>query len=278
MKRRCVSMSASAVISVEEAKRAKKVPWLPILMYHRVVDRLEGPDPYRLCVTTTEFEAQMKYLRDRGYQSISLDDAASGIAQQKLPWSKPVVITFDDGYMDNHTHAFPILRKYRQRATVMLVSSHIGRSNVWDQEDCVEGVPLLGMDEIREMGQSGISFGSHTVSHRSMPELDYEDAWRELVDSKAALEELLGYQVRTFCFPYGRSTPALSEMVRQAGYAAACGIEQRQHTLFNLSRVNPARTRRSWLIWQMKVSGVYYRILQNRGSRWLVDLVRGRRR
>ena len=270
-----MSMNASEVIGVEEAERAKKVPWLPILMYHRVVDQLKGSDPYRLCVTTTEFEAQMKYLRDRGYQSISLDDAVSGIAQQKLPWTRPVAITFDDGYMDNYTHAFPILRKYRQKATVMLVSSRIGQVNGWDQEDCVEGVPLLGMDEITEMGECGISFGSHTVSHRSMPELDHEEAWRELVDSKAALEELLGSPVRTFCFPYGHSTPALSEMVRQAGYTAAVGIEQRQHTLFNLSRVNPARTRGSWLVWQMKVSGVYYRILQNRGSRLIVDLVRG---
>ncbi|MCH8061990.1 MAG: hypothetical protein IH861_05760 [Chloroflexi bacterium] len=95
------------------------------------------------------------------------------------------------------------------------------------------------------------------------------------MESKSALEALTGSEINVFCYPYGQSTPMLHDMVMQAGYSAAIGIEQEEHTLFNLSRVNSARTKNSSLLWRLKVSGVYYRLLGNRASRRLIGYVRG---
>lgn len=243
-------------------------------MYHRVVDEVGTRDEYRLCVSTKVFEAQMKYLRDHGYESISLGALGTSMAKYESPWTKPVVITFDDGYLDSYTIAFPILRKYGLTATVMLVSSRIGASNTWDQGSYMEGTPLLGLSEIREMARQGISFGSHSTTHRDMTKMDADVAWRELVDSKSVLEQCCGLDVSTFCFPYGRSTPELREMARQAGYVAACGIEQREHTLFNLSRVDPVRMGGSGLFWRLKVSGWHYRLPRNRVVKGMIGFVR----
>ena len=261
--------------SLKNAVQGRKVPWLPILMYHRVVDRVDAPDPYRLCVTASEFETHMKYLCDRRFQVISVEDVARATAEGEWPWVKPVVITFDDGYMDNYTYAFPILKKYELKASIMLVTSYIGRTNEWDQDSDTMASPLLGTDEIQEMARNGITYGSHTLTHRALTELDDDEAWKELVESKSALEALTGSEINVFCYPYGHSTPRLHDMVMRAGYSAAIGIEQVEHTLFNLSRVNSARTKNSALLWRLKVSGVYHRLLGNRVSRRLIDIVRG---
>ena len=246
-------------------------------MYHRVVDRVNAPDPYRLCVTASEFEAHMKYLCDRRFQVISIEDVARATADREWPWAKPVVITLDDGYMDNYTYAFPILKKFGLKASIMLVISNIGGTNVWDQDSDTKGSPLLGRDEIQEMARYGITYGSHTLTHRALTELDDDEVWKELVESKSALEALTGSEINVFCYPYGRSTPRLHDMVMRTGYSAAIGIEQEEHTLFNLSRINSARTKNSSLLWRLKVSGVYYRLLGNRVSRRLIDYVRGGR-
>ena len=269
-------VSATQGLGPERALETPVVPWLPILMYHRVVDEVDGPDPYGVCISAREFKAQMKDLCDRGYQSISIDDVASAAREGRWPWDKPVVVTFDDGYMDNYVNAFPVLQRFGLGATVMLVSSHIGGANVWDEGTYVEGAPLLGMREIEEMARHGIGFGSHTVTHRAMTLLSREEAWRELVDSKAALEERLGSEVKTFCFPYGLSTPEMGEMAREAGYWAACGVEygQAEHHLYNLSRINPARCRGSHLLWRLKVSGAYFRAHRNGLLRKLIYQVR----
>jgi len=257
--------------------RMPKIPWLPILMYHRVVERLDHPDPYRLCVETSEFERHMKYLVEGGYQTISVEDVVRAVSDDNWPWVKPAVITFDDGYMDNYTCAFPVLKRYGLSATIMLVSSYIGGTNVWDEGSPMGPALLLTPDQIREMGSHGVTYGSHTLTHPDMTELDEADAWRELVDSKAALQDLTGGEINTFCYPFGLSNPKLNEMAREAGYTAACGIEQTEHTEFNLSRVNSARTRNSTLIWKFKVSGMYFKMLGNPISRRLIDFARGGR-
>ena len=258
------SVSNGTGPGIEEARRAETVPWLPILMYHRVVPSVEGPDPHRLKISTSEFDAQMRYLKDKGYQSVYLDELGVAAGNGFSLWTKPVIITFDDGYRDTFTNALPILKKYQLGATVLLVSARVGGSNLWDLGRS-ETSPLLGLDEIREMAKHGIRFGAHSATHRPLTELNTEEAYREIAGSKEALEDMLGCDVGAFSFPHGRSTPEHSQMARQAGYVAACGIEQRDHSLFNLSRVDAASCRGSQLLWRLKVSGVYHRARQ-RGS------------
>jgi len=230
------------------------------------------PDPYHVCISAANFEAQMRFLRNAGYQSISLEDAAQMSVRGEKPQSKQVVITFDDGYKDFYTHAFPILKKYELKADVMLVSGRIGGSNVWDQ-DKLEAVQLLNLEELKEMGEHGISYGSHSMTHRRLTDLEPSEAYQEIFNSKTSLEELLGREIRTFCFPYGRSSPEVRKMVKQAGYVAACGIEQREHTLFNLSRVDAAGCRGSGVMWRLKLSGRIHQGRRNPVLRGLKRLV-----
>ena len=126
------------------------------------------------------------------------------------------------------------------------------------------------------MKEHGIDFGSHGATHRSLTQLDAETARGEILDSKADLEEQLGMEVLSFSFPYGRSNPAVRQLVPQAGYLAACGIEQREHRLFNLSRVDAGSCHGSWLLWRWKVSGLHYRLRQSRILRSLkASLIKG---
>ena len=245
-----------------------KAPWLPILMYHRVGDWSGRAGSYTQCVSGEEFEGQMRFLRQRGYRSISFKDLALMTLRGDRPRGKRVIITFDDGYRDVYEHAFPILQRYQFTATLFLVTGCIGGSNVWDRGGA-EGAPLLRLREIEDMKEHGMDFGSHSATHRPLTELDAKTARGEILDSKADLEEQLGLEVLSFSFPYGRSNSAVRQLVRQAGYLAACGIEQREHTLFNLSRVDADTCRGSRLRWWWKVSGLHYRLRQSHTLRAL---------
>ena len=260
---RQLAMNSKITFEVDNKAPEPRPAWLPILMYHRVVNQVDGSDPSNLCVSTVEFEAQMRFLRDRGYRSISFEELALTTVHGSRPREKRVIITFDDGYRDFYDHALPILRRYQQTATLFLVSSSIGGLNSWDRGQAAV-VPLLGMAELNEARKYGIDFGSHSSTHPRLPDLDRRAAEKEILDSKAALERLLGSEVRSFCFPYGQSSPVLSEMVKNAGYVAACGVEQREHSLFNLSRVDVPTCHGSPFLWRWKVSGLHYRMRQQR--------------
>lgn len=253
----------------------KRLPWLPILMYHRVVARVGHPDPYHLCVSVADLDAQMRFLHQRGYKSMTLEALGRMAATGGWPQGRHVVITFDDGYRDVYVNALPVLERYGFTANVMLVSGHIGGRNVWESAE-VDRVPLLGLEDLEAMMGRGVAFGSHGVTHRPLTHLTAGEARREVEDSREALERLLGLEVRSFSFPHGRSTPAIRDMVRQAGYLTACGIEQREHSLFNLCRVDAAACRGNWFLWRWKVSGLHHRLRQSRMLRRAWGLLGGR--
>jgi peptidoglycan/xylan/chitin deacetylase (PgdA/CDA1 family) len=247
------------------------VKWLPILMYQRVVDRVIGADPFHLRMQAEHFESQIAYLHKHGYQSIAGADVPRAVCEQS-PWTKPVAITFDDGYLDTYTHAYPILKKYGMTATIMLVSNHIGGWSVWDGNR-EEPAPLLTAEQIHEMEQGGMHFGVHTASHPSLRDISSEDARRELASSKAALETLLGHEVTTLAYPYGRSTADVRKIANEVGITAAFGVEHWNRTLHNFSRIDCAKSRGNTFLWRLKLSGAYLHIRQNRTLRALRNLV-----
>jgi peptidoglycan/xylan/chitin deacetylase (PgdA/CDA1 family) len=236
-------------------------------MYHRVVDRHDGPDPWRLKISSAQFEAQLSYLRSRGYQSIALADVPRAW-QAESPWPKPVAITFDDGYRDTYSHAWPLLRKYGFTATVMLVSGCIGGHSNWDCGRAAPA-PLLSVEEIRELAEGGISFGSHGATHVSLPELGIERIRHELAGSKAKLEELLGRPVTTLAYPYGRCSAEVSQAAEEAGYTVAFGVDHGCKSLHNFSRIDAAGCGGDTLLWRLKITGLYDRFRHGAGLRRL---------
>lgn len=189
---------------------------LPILMYHRVAPTgFESTSRYR--VPPEIFEAQLRYLREAGYHSIHLDDWLFSM-ERKMPLpGKAVVFTFDDGYLDFKTYAWPILRKYGFLATVFLVTDHIGKSNSWDSV-YGEELPLLGWNDIRNLQKEGVDFGSHTASHPYLTSLSPKEIVREGSRSRAVLSCALGKTVKTFAYPYGDVDMVVQHLIGACGY------------------------------------------------------------
>src|SRR5262249_33477975 len=139
---------------------------LPILRYHRVAPT-GAAATRRYRVTPTAFAEQLKYLNSAGYYSVSLEEWRRAREEKKPLPGRAVLITFDDGYQDFYTYAWPLLKRYGFSATVFLVTDAIGRTNAWGAP-YDETVTLLSWPEIQQLQKDGVEFGSHTARHRPL--------------------------------------------------------------------------------------------------------------
>ncbi|MBP2000114.1 peptidoglycan/xylan/chitin deacetylase (PgdA/CDA1 family) [Paenibacillus shirakamiensis] len=179
---------------------------VPILLYHRI-----GKDTSDLLqMTPDHFEEEMNYLKSAGYHSIQFKDLqACWDRRQSLP-SKPVLITFDDGYEDNYTAAYPILLKTGMRATIFVVTGSIGTPD------------RLSWEQLQTMEDSGvIDTQSHTVTHFNLTKLNELGQQRELGPSKDQILQHLGHVASVLAYPYGFYDQRSKLAVRKAGYAFA---------------------------------------------------------
>ena len=180
---------------------------VPVLNYHQINDR----DENALTVHTDQFEAQMKYLADNGYHTITPEEMIAAWDNGTALPDKPVIITFDDGYADNYRCAFPILQKYNLRGTIFLISDFIGTYPNY-----------LTWAQVDEMQESGlIDFESHTLSHEQLDSTSPEETWNQLDGSKKALEWHLHKEVNFLAYPCGSYDKELQQMVKKAGYKGA---------------------------------------------------------
>lgn len=241
--------------------------WLPILAYHRVCDVPRVEDPLSLCARPQDLERVLRYFTARGYRIVSLGTAVEALTEGPARREKLACLTFDDGYRDFHTHAFPLLQEYGAQATVFLVTGLMGGTNRWDDCYGLPSVPLLNKEEIFELAAQGVEFGSHTVSHRRLTRLSAVEQRREIVDSKRALEDLLNRPIRFFCYPHIAHDAHVEALVRDAGYRAACGGEQAANSPYLLHRVDVSQTGR--LSTLFRLWGWRYSLQRSRGLRAL---------
>jgi peptidoglycan/xylan/chitin deacetylase (PgdA/CDA1 family) len=193
---------------------------IPILMYHSIADEAEaGVHPYyRTATTAMVFASQMENLHHSGFSVI---DPTEAVRRFREPGAakKSVVITFDDGFRNFYTTAFPILNHYGFTATVYLPTAYIGQTRL-----SFKGKECLTWNEVRELRKHGISFGSHTVTHPQLHDCNSGALRKEVADSKRMIEEQLGYVVHSFAYPYAfPETDAsfkgrLRDELRSAGY------------------------------------------------------------
>jgi peptidoglycan/xylan/chitin deacetylase (PgdA/CDA1 family) len=196
--------------------------WPLILAYHSVSERREDS----LAVRLADFEYQMAWLHRHGYRSMTL---AGFTSQAVAKRERIVIITFDDGYADSYTLAFPVLKHYRFVATIFLVSDYVNTDHVfpWDVPKITgDAGPalyrLLAWEQVHEMAAYGIEFGSHTCTHpRQLTDLSAEQCWDEIARSRTDLGAKLGRQVVSFCYPRGDLDAKVVQMVEQAGYDCA---------------------------------------------------------
>jgi peptidoglycan/xylan/chitin deacetylase (PgdA/CDA1 family) len=229
---------------------------LPIAMYHMVKPSV--PAGNRLVVSVKTFDRQMQFLKKNNYAVLTLEQASSLIAQKRKIPARAVVLTFDDGTVDNYLYAFPILKKYGLPATIFLVVDDIGAPD------------KLTWDQIRRMQESGlITFGSHSMSHpfleciTSGPELE-----RQIRGSKQALESALNGPVSTFSYPCGRLNQDVRQRAIDAGYRAAVvtnpGKAAANDDVFALKRLRISENASNLFVFWIETSGYYNFIRENR--------------
>lgn len=196
---------------------------IPVLMYHRVCATPSSATASDFVVTAATLRKQLSYLAARGYRTpdpaAALENGVDPVAARRS-----VLLTFDDGYLDNYAVALPILQELGFTATVFVLGNATERVNFWDTASATGSAALMGPAETRAMVDAGITIGSHGISHRRLDALPEDEVRRELVDSKAMLEDLIGKSVELFAYPFGVVTPRLKQLVREAGYRAAFAV------------------------------------------------------
>jgi peptidoglycan/xylan/chitin deacetylase (PgdA/CDA1 family) len=210
---------------------------IPILMYHAV-------EPRRSVLTTPPevFRWQMGWLFERGFRVLPLGELVGRLRDGAPLPDRSVVITFDDGFESLERNAFPVLRRYGFPATVFLVAGRCGETNNWPgQPPGIPSLPLLSWEQVRRWDGGGIEFGSHTITHPRLDQLEAGALEGEITGSKAMIEDCLGHEITLLSYPYGRWNRAAKEAARRQ-YAGACvaqlGLARAGNDPFELERVD----------------------------------------
>lgn len=190
-------------------------------MYHRVGD-FAGIKAHRaLYCHYKRFSAQLAWLKAMKYNVLDLNTCLMA-ARGEIPMpSRAVVLTFDDGFEDFYTYAFPVLKHYGFPAIVYVLADYIGGRAEWFAKEGRECPAMLKHEQILEMIQHGIEIGSHGLSHVKLAEVPLNIMRKEVFDSKIKIEALVQREVHHFCYPYGSYDVQVMHAVKEAGYDSA---------------------------------------------------------
>ena len=206
---------------------------VPILMYHHIEDPPPDADAMRrdLSVSPEIFEAQLRYLKQAGYESITLNDLALHLTMGKPLPPKPIIFTFDDGYTDAYTNAFPLLQRFGFRGTFFVISEPV------DARD----PDFISWAEVEEMHAAGMSFEPHSYNHPDMRNRGFDFVVFQILAPKEAIEARTGEACRFFAYPAGRYDQFVIDVLRSANFWGAVLTEQGathgSDELFTLRRI-----------------------------------------
>lgn len=208
--------------------------WPRILMLHRV-----APEPGSgMNMPPERFELLLRLLSVRGYRFVTMTELLQAADKTRL-----VALTFDDGFSDNFTFAFPLLQKYQAKATIYLAPD-------------ISGISRLTSDQIKAMAESGlVEFGAHTLHHVNLTTVPLSVAEAEINGSRERVMALAG-SCATFAYPFGRFLPEHESLVRAAGYDAAVSTRKSiepvsASNLFHLPRISMSGLMD---VWQMRIA------------------------
>ncbi len=188
---------------------------LSILMYHSISD-----SGAFFSLLPAEFERQMRYIRDSGLTTIFASEIDKRMKNGEL--ANAACITFDDGYEDAYTNAFPVLKRLGIKATVFLITNEISGSYTNSEGRTFS---LLSKAQIEEMQKSGlVEFMPHGHTHRKLTGLSETEQEEELISSRNVVQELTGTDPRVFAYPRGRTAPAIESLVKRLGFSLALGV------------------------------------------------------
>jgi peptidoglycan/xylan/chitin deacetylase (PgdA/CDA1 family) len=193
---------------------------VPILLYHRVQSEASS-GTYTISVDT--FKSHMQILVQNGCQSISVAQLRSAIIEGALLPPKPIIITFDDGNVDNFDIAFPIMQSYGLTGTAYIVANRLGS----------EG--YLSVEQLEQMVHAGWEIGSHSMTHADLTKISAIQLREEMLGSRYRLEDAIGIEIRSFAYPYGSYQADFAAKALQYGYYTGVGLgKHNSHNLGNL--------------------------------------------
>lgn len=232
---------------------------IPILTYHQMDDAPPKGAPFRsLYVSPAAFARQMAWLKTLGYTGLSMTALQPYLSGAKL--GKVVGITFDDGYLNNLTHALPVLARYGFSATCYAVSQRLGQTNSWDREIGITQAPLMDAAQLRQWVAGGQEIGAHTRHHARLTRIESELCRQEIAWCKSELEDIVGSAVQHFCYPFGEYTTEHTALAQEAGFLTATTTQrsrcQRNEDLMQLPRVPVVRSTTLAALW-LKVATAY---------------------
>lgn len=235
---------------------------MPVIMYHRVIKDETEKGVHGTYVTVEQFEEQMKYLKKKGYETVTFKDLLNNRYKQRFDKDKKwIMLTFDDGYKDNYENAFPILKKYQFKGIIYILDGI--EYNKWDvenSENSEKRFTLMNRNELLEMQNYGIEFGGHTCTHPRLTELSLEETKTEVINSKFNIEKTIGRELLSFAYPYGSLNEEIKKIPQEIGYRFAVATDSGSivfsDDLFEIRRIGIFPTN-NLFNFKRKVSGKY---------------------
>ena len=230
-----------------------------ILSYHRV-----NPwyDRDAITVSPTKFSKQIFYLLSKNFQFLTTERYVQEFFTQKS--NKKVVISFDDGYVDNLWFAFQILKDLKISPIIYLTVSYIGTNILFPRYKDTSKDRFLNWQEVLQMAKDGVEFGSHTLTHSYLTKIDRKQAEREIIESKKIIEDKIGKEIKFFCYPYGDFNSEIIEIVKKTGYKGAVVVRKKgmKITKFTLPRVGIYAHNNNLIyrakIWREYIKEIFY--------------------
>jgi peptidoglycan/xylan/chitin deacetylase (PgdA/CDA1 family) len=192
-----------------------------VLLYHHISKEKSIDIAPTMVVEATTFHRHLELLDRWGYTTITFEDVRLHLAGELSLPNKPVIITFDGGYVDVYDTAFPILQVFGMKAVVFVVADQLKRENIWDK-DSGKVSPLLNQQQILEINSAGFEIGSHSMTHVKLTNVHERVAAEEILRSRMLLEILLNVPVNSFAYPYGSVNATIKKIAMEAGYIFAC--------------------------------------------------------
>ncbi len=219
---------------------------MPILAYHKLGPVPSGAQMRSLYVDEGLFAWQMRELYRAGFAMRPLDSWR----RNARPNRQRVVLTFDDGSRTVLRHSLPVLARRKITAIQFLVADAIGGTNHWDVRSRGEASDaLMDASDVRDWLSAGQEIGSHTLTHANLTAIPESQAKEEITSSKKKLEDLFGVAIQHFCYPYGKWSRRVRDLVEGAGYMTAAtldfGVNTETRDPFALRRIGAKHPSRS---------------------------------
>lgn len=221
---------------------------MKVLTYHNIDIPPKQAKLKTLYVKPSKFKTQLSILKRFGYRTPDLDSITFD--------RREVILTFDDGYKDFLENALPIIKQYGFKAVMFVVVDFVGSYNHWDWQKLNVKKPLMDWQDINYILKQGVEIGSHTLTHPSLREIDIKEAEREIEFSKKKLEDKLGVEIKSFCYPYGHYNQAVRDVVEKTGYRYAFTTK---HGSFN-PQDDPYQIKRITVFGNMTSLGFSFRL------------------